>query len=233
MQRKGIERFAPLTGVLFTLLVIVAIVTVGDEGPDVKDSAQKVAAFYEDNDSEQIISSALEGLAAVLLVWFGASVRERIALVEGGAGRLASLAFAGFVIVAVGLATDAAIVFAMAESAGDISPESTEALYALYNNFFFPLVVGVALLTLSSGLASIRHGAFTKVLGWIAIVLGVVAITPVGFVSAIGTLLWVGALSIVLFVTQDRVAPGAPAAAGVHAPPSGPEAPPAPPAAPV
>lgn len=222
MERKGIARFAPLSGVLFALLVIVAIVTVGDEGPDVKDSAQKVADFYKDNDTEQGISAALEAYAALLLVWFGASVRERIVRFEPGASRLASISFAGAVIAAVGLATDGAIQFATADTAGDISPEATQALNALYNDFFFPMIVGVALFTLAAGLAAVRHGAFNRVLGWIAILLGVISMTPVGFIGAIGAVLWIGALGIVLFLTQDQ--DGADAAP----PPAGPEAPVAP-----
>jgi hypothetical protein len=221
MERKGLERFAPLTGVLFFVIVIVGIVVMGDDGPDTKDTATKVVEYYEDNDSKVMISSALEALAAVVLVWFAASVRERIVRVEPGTGRLGAIAFAGGVIAAVGLAIDGAIQFATAESAGEITPEATQALNALWSNFFFPMIVGVALLLLAAGLASIRHGALPKALGWIAIVLGVVAITPIGFVSAIGAVLWIGATGLILFLRQDAVGSGA-------APPPGPEAPAAP-----
>jgi hypothetical protein len=76
----------------------------------------------------------------------------------------------------------------------------------------------VALFTFAAGLASVRHGAFNKVLGWIAIAIGVIACTPVGFVGAIASVLWIGAMGIVLFLSQDRRDAAAP-------PPAAPEAP--------
>jgi hypothetical protein len=219
MERKGIERFAPLAGVLFLLIVIVGIVVTGEEPPDTDESAAKIAEFYKDNDSKIMISAALEAWAAVVLVWFAASVRERTVNSAPNAGRLAALAFAGGVIAAVGLATDGALQFAAAEAADDIPAEGVQTINAIWSSFFFPMIVGVALLTLASGLAAVRHGAFNKVLGWIAIVLGVISLTPVGFVGAIGTVLWIGAMGIVLFRGQDG---------GAAPPPAAPEAPVAP-----
>ena len=221
MERKGIERFAPLAGVLFLLMVIVAIVVTGEEPPGTDESAAEIAEFYKDNDSKMMISAALEAWAAVVLVWFGGSVRERIASVAPGGGRLAAIAFAGSIIAAVGLATDGALQFAAADAADDIAPEGIQTINAIWSSFFFPMIVGVALLTLASGLAAIRHGAFNKVLGWIAIVIGVISLTPVGFVGAIAAVLWIGAMGIVLFRSQDADGPGAP-------PPAAPEAPVAP-----
>jgi hypothetical protein len=232
-QQRGIARFAPLAGILFTLIVIVGIVLEGGDGPDAKDSAAKVVKFYTDNDTKQIVSSIMEVYAAFLLVWFAGSLRERISRAEPGASRLASISFAGAVITAVGLAVDGAIEFATADSAGDISPEATQALNALYNDFFFPLVLGVALMTIAAGLAAVRYGAFNKVLGWIAIVLGVISLTPIGFVGAGLTVLWVGAMGIVLFLSQNAAGagaagPGAGAAGPGAPPPAAPEAPVAP-----
>ena len=69
-----------------------------------------------------------------------------------------------------------------------------------------PLVLGVLMFLWATGLAVIRTGALPKWLGWVMVVLGVVALTPIGFVAAIGAAILVLVLSILLSV-RARSAP--------------------------
>ena len=87
---------------------------------------------------------------------------------------LSPLTLVGAAIMAVGLAIDATILFAIAEAADDIEPASVETLQALWDNDFMPIAVGMVVFLLSSGIAIARYGALPKWLGWVAIVLGVV-----------------------------------------------------------
>jgi len=113
---------------------------------------------------------------------------------------LSLVAFAGVVIVAVGFAIDTTILIALSESAGDIDPTAVQALQALWDNDFVPIVVGVLLFLWGTGLSVIRSGVLPRWLGWVMIVLGVVGVTPIGFVSAIGAAVVVLLLSIILSV---------------------------------
>ncbi|MBA2506638.1 MAG: DUF4386 family protein [Thermoleophilaceae bacterium] len=206
---------APLAGVAFPVLVVVGFV-VGGEPPDVSDdSPAEIIAFYVDNEGASFFSGMLEGLAATLLVFFAGALRRALRDAEGGRGILSAVAFAGLVIVAVGLAIDATITMTLAETAEDLDPAAAQALSALYENDYMPMAVGSQLFLLATGLSVIRHGALPKWIGWVAIVLGVIAVTPIGFVGAIGAALLVAIIGGMLAMRWRGESDAAPPAAAV------------------
>jgi hypothetical protein len=230
MERKGMERFAPLAGLVFLVLAIASVV-VGGEAPSADEPAQEIVEFWKDEETAQIISAVLGAWAAVALVWFAGSVREAITRAEPGPGRLGSLALAGAAITAAGLALLSGLQFAAADWADDVPPDVTHTISALFNDLFFPIAVGNAVFLLAAGIGAVRHGAFDKRLGWIAIGLGVLSVTPIGFFALIGMLIWVGITSIVLYRKKDPVGSGAapPSSSGpsIEVPPAAGTPPPA------
>ena len=193
------EWLMPLTGVAFIVLVIVGFVIQG-EPPDLEDdSVQQIVDFYKDNKDSVMFGSGVAVVASTLFVFFGGYLRRVLSAAEGESGTLPLIAFVGTVVFAVGVAIDATISFALAESVDDISPEAVESLYALWNNDFVPFALGLQLLFIATGLSVVRHaGALPKWLGWVAILLGVVAVTPVGFAAFLGGGLWVLIASVLL-----------------------------------
>lgn len=187
----------PLTGVAF-LLVLIGSFALGGEPPGADEGASEVVEFYADNKDSVQFGAALAGVAGTLLIFFFAYVRKVLREAEGESGILSLVAFIGAVIIAVGAAIDATLSFAMAEAADDVDPGAVLALQALWDNDFMPLALGTQVLLLASGLSIVRHGALPKWLGWVAIVFGVVAITPIGFVSAMVAALWTAVVSILL-----------------------------------
>jgi hypothetical protein len=212
MQERGLERFAPLAGIVFLVLIVAAFLLSG-ETPGADDKTADVVKDWADSDSRQVASAILGTLGAIALVWFGGSLRDGILRGEGGTGRLAALAFAGTVITAVGGASNSAIQLAVADTVGDVPPEVTQTLSVLYSDFFFPMVVGFALMLFATALAVLRgHAAFPRWFGWVSLVLGVILLTPVGFFAFLVGLLWVGVASVLLFRAQEPPAAAAPAA---------------------
>ncbi len=69
---------------------------------------------------------------------------------------------------------------ALADTADEIRPSAVEALSALWSNDFLPFAMGLQVFLLATGLSIVRHGVLPKWIGWIAIVLAVVAVTPIG-----------------------------------------------------
>lgn len=97
--------------------------------------------------------------------------------------------------------------FALGDTADDLTPEAAQALNALNSDFFFLVAAGLATLMISTGLVAIRSRVLPAWLGWIALVLGVVALTPLGFFALLAFLVWTLIASVLLWR-----APTAPAA---------------------
>jgi hypothetical protein len=210
MREKGLARYAPLAGVIFFVLAIVSFVLSNDT-PDSDESTAKVLEYWKDNEDSEIASSIVATFASFFFLWFAASVRGAVARVEAAGGRLASLLFGGAVLSAAGLMSSNAIEFTAAESAGEVPADVTQTLSVLYADFFFPIVMGIAIFLLATGIAALRHAVLPAWLGWAAVVLGIAIITPIGFFALFATLVWVLIVSVLLFRAASGPAePGEP-----------------------
>jgi hypothetical protein len=196
--RSRLERLAPLSGLLFVAFVVGSFLLVG-ETPNVDDPANKVISFWQDNKDQAMFSSLLLGLAAAALVWFGASLRSTLQPAAGASDRPARLAFAGSVVLAVGLSIFAGINFTLADSVGDIPVSGTQTLNALGEDMFVTVGVGTMIFLLGLAVAILRTGGLPRWVGWVALVLGFVAISPAGFFSFLALGLIVPLLSILMF----------------------------------
>jgi hypothetical protein len=208
MERKGMERFAPLSGVVFAVLVIASLV-IGGEGPGTDESVQETVDFWKDEETEQVIAAIVGAYAAGAFVWFAASVREAVAKAEGGRSRLASISFAGAVITATAALVASTLQFAAAEAADELTPDALQAISVLYSDFFFPFAIGLGLFLLAAGIGAVRHAAFDRWLGWMAVGIGVLCVTPLGFIGFLAALVWTGIAAIVLYRQKDPVGSGA------------------------
>jgi hypothetical protein len=192
------EWLVPLTGVGFVVVGIVSFI-VGGEPKSADDPVREIVAYYVDN-KDSVEAGAFIGVAAtVLLVFFGAYLRR---FLRAGAGEGEMLSLVSF----IGFAIDTTILIALSEAADDINPIAVQSLQALWDNDFVPLALGVLLFLWGTGLSVIRSGVLPKWLGWVMIALGVVGLTPLGFVSAIGAAILVLALSILLSVRARAAA---------------------------
>jgi hypothetical protein len=214
---KSDHWWAPLTGVAFVVVAIIAFV-VGGEPPDSKHPAGEIANFYRDNESSIQISAALITLAVVLLIFFAGYLRRELRRAEGEGGVLSLVAFSGAVVLAVGASIDATIAFAMADAADHIQPAQLQTLQALWDNDFLPLALGTEVLLLASGLSIVRHRALAPWMGWVAIVLAVLGLTPAGFVAFLGGAIWIAVVSVMLAVRARGGAAAKPATPPVVSP---------------
>jgi len=199
------EWLVPLTGVGFVLLGIVSFI-VGGEPKSADEPVGEIVEYYIDNKDSIQVAAFIGVAATLLLVFFGAYLR-RVLRAAAPEGEILSLvSFLGLVVVAVGFAIDTTILIALSEAADDINPVAVQSLQALWDNDFVPLLLGVLMFLWATGLAVIRTGALPRWLGWVMIVLGVLGVTPIGFVAAIGAAILVLVLSILLSL-RARSAP--------------------------
>jgi hypothetical protein len=215
MKDRGLARYAPLAGVAFFVLLIVAVI-IGGETPDTDDSQRAVLDFWRDNDDAQIWSTLIGAWATLFFVWFAGSLRSALREREDRSSRLSALSFAGAIIAAGGLLASLSISFATADTVDDVPASVTQTLSVLQSDFFFPIAVGYALFLLAAGIVAVRTAALPVWLAWPAIVLGVLCVTPVGFFALLVGLVWLLVVSILLYRREagpaDRPAPADPAA---------------------
>jgi hypothetical protein len=206
-QRNAV-RLVPLAGLVFVVLALVSLFVAG-EPPDADDSVREVVEYYDDHEAAIIVGSVLEGLAAVALLFFAASLRRAIRREEDGPGVLSVVALAGGAVAAAGIGTDAAIRFALADVATDIEPAAAQSLNALWGNFFFPMAVGIGALVLATGLAGLRTRVIPTWLAWVSFLIFVAMFTPPGPVAFLVSALWVVVVSILLWRREVAAATGA------------------------
>jgi hypothetical protein len=197
------KRYLPLTAVLAVAAVVGAFL-VGGETPDTDDSLQKITSFYTENDDDQQLGGALLAYAAVFFLIFAATLRSVLRRAEGDTGGASALSFAGAIIFAAGLATFAAISFTVGSAANDVEPQALQALHVLNNEMFFIAAVGLGVFLLGTGVAILKGAALPKWFGWLTVALGVIAITPIGWIAFLGMGLWLLIAAALLWVTPEK-----------------------------
>jgi len=212
MQQSRWERLAPLTGVV-AVVIIVAVFSIGGSTPDEHDSASKVWAYYSRHHDKQTALAFILAIALPFLVFFASTLRHELRR-AGGTGQLATAAFGGGVLAAAGFGLLATVHIALS-SAGErvVTQGTVQTLNVLDNNDFVPAVAGVALLVLAAGLSVVRHGGLPRWLGWVAIVLGIAAFTPAGFIAFLAGGVWIIVVSILFTIARHSTGGPTPAVA--------------------
>ena len=177
-------------------------------------NVRELVEHYTDNKDSIMIGAALIAWAAASMAFFGGYLRTVLRDRGGDSGFLPSMAMAGALAIAIGGSIDATIIFTMAETADDVGAGTILTLSALYENDFFPIALGTFIFLLATGLSVVRGaGALPKWLGWVAILLAVVTLTPIGFVGFMGMGLFTLIASILLTIRAGSpAAPPAPPA---------------------
>jgi hypothetical protein len=196
-MNKNRQWLLPLTGVAFVLIGLLSFV-VGGEPKSADEPVREVVSFYVDNKSSVEAGAFISVLATVLLVFFGGYLRWFLRAGAADGEALSLIAFVGVAIVGVGFAIDSTILIALSEAADDIDPSAVQALQALWDNDFIPVVLGTQLFLWATGISVIRSGALPRWLGWVMVLLGVIGFTPLGFVSVIGAAILVVVLSVMM-----------------------------------
>jgi hypothetical protein len=199
----------PLVGILAIVVIIIAF-AVGGESPDADDSLTKVVSFYRDNDSDQIAAAALLGWGTALFLLFGAGLWRIVREAETERHGASSLMLGGSVLWAGGATIFAGITFTLGDVADDIGPAAIQALNALNSDMFFTVAVGTFAFSVGAGLSVLNTGILPKWLGWVAIVIGIIAITPAGFFGFLALGVWVLVASVVLLMRGSTPAQAAP-----------------------
>lgn len=193
------SRLAPLTGVLFGVIVIAALVTGGGETPKASDSAAKVVVYYAKHRSEIETAGILFALGFLVLVLFAGALRSYLRS-TGGADGLGTLVLAGAVLMAAGALALTGIEYGLAHNLHYFTPETARTLNFVSSEMFLPILAGGFIFGVCAGLAIVRGAALPSWLGWVAIVIGIVTLVPSASFAALGAfLIWSIVVSILMY----------------------------------
>jgi hypothetical protein len=194
-----VKRIAPLAGVVFVAISVVAIAILGGNTPDGTASPATVTSFYMDHHGAQAAAAHILPIGTVFLVVFAAGTYVALPKRRGDLAKLGEIVFLiGAAVTAATLLAAASLHLALTEGVHDkISPVAAQALNAI-DNHNDPLFVGIGILLIGGAVAMIPHRGALRWLGWIALVAGVVTFTPLGFFAVLVGLLWIIATGIFL-----------------------------------
>jgi hypothetical protein len=220
MVRGSWFKYAPLLGLLFVALVAAGFI-IGGDTPGTDGTVLEIKDKYDD-EARQIIAAFIVALGAVALLFFASHLRGALRIVEP-VGRMPNVAFAGAIVAATGFLFAAGMHGGLAEAANEkeVSGQALQALNVLDNWSWMPFAFGTATMVLASGIAIVRGGGqLPRWLGWVAVALGILFGTPVGFFSFLLSGVWVAVVSILLYTRWEALhrdagsrpsIPGAPA----------------------
>ncbi|HEY5977183.1 MAG TPA: hypothetical protein VIT85_04955 [Solirubrobacterales bacterium] len=182
------RQLLPLSGVAAVLLTALSFI-VGGEPPDLGAPDSELVSYYGD-ESELQFASALLGLAGLFFLIFSAAIASLLRGVRDASSAASNVSLAGGIIFTVGLTIFAGLAFTAADAADDLDVTTLQTLNALEMNMFFTVAVGTAAFLLGTGVGALKTGLLPRWLAWAAIVLGVIAVTPLGFAAFIGLGIW-------------------------------------------
>lgn len=200
MKKPGSHRSTAILGTAFAA-VFVGVFALGGESPEETVPAADVIAYYQNHASQVRVGAYVIVVAAVLLLFFAGGLRDALEADETsprGKG-LSTVAFGGAVAYAMGLGVMAVSSLAMVTAADSGNADAATTLNILDNKTFPLFMVGLSTIMLATGLRARQAAVLPRWLGWVSIVLGVLAPAgPGGFVAFSAFPFWVVAVGVAL-----------------------------------
>lgn len=204
MQHDGFQRYLPLSGVLAGGALAAGILITLDEPGGDDPSVQTIADWYGGHLTATLIASLVcVPLFAASLLFFSASLRGLLRSGEARESTYSTVVAGATPLVAFAIllmsSTDMAISVAADHGHADVA----HTLYLAGQFSWLPWAAPSAALLIATGLGGLRTATLSRLHGWLSLLLGVIAITPVGFVAFMVLPLWLIGTGIVLFRRQS------------------------------
>ena len=171
---KVVKAFSGLGAFLLTIGAFL----VPGETPDLDAPAAEVVAFYSDHESEMIIAGLMLMIAAFLVVVFASTIAGALRRAQGESGGASAISFGGGIILAVGISIFAGINFVLGDAADNLEPAAVQTFHVMNQDFFAPFSVGMLTFLVGTGAGILKTDVLPKWLGWVAIVGGILGVTP-------------------------------------------------------
>ena len=210
---RQLDRWAPLGGIIFVVLMITGSMFVADV-PNPDAPQQQLATYLADssNHTRNIMGAYIWVVGALAFLWFVTGLRSVLRGAEGGTGALSNLVFgAGVVFAAVWMvsaAAFAAVAYAVGLRGATVSDPDFVKVLPQMAWMILLLGAGFAglLLVLTTSILSLQTGVLPRWLAWLGSVVAIALLFDVIYVNIVPLLIWVLAASIVLFRRREETA---------------------------
>jgi hypothetical protein len=191
-----LDRLAPVAGVAYAGLTIAGDLTIG-KLPDSGTSVPGLASFYAAHHLRVAAGGMLLAWAAIMLAAFGCALWAHARHAGTHATVCAAILVGTAAAVAAGLQS-ASIYWILGHLSGEagVTPAALQAWHIAGSEG--ALAGGVAVLLLATAAAGLLSHTVPVWLAWPALVLGLLQLTPVGFLASMLFLLWAAVTGILL-----------------------------------
>jgi hypothetical protein len=204
-------RWAPLTGVVAAVLGIAGSAFEIPVNPPASDASGKaVIAFYAAHQADQRAGTILLAFGFLFVLFFAGSLRHYFRNTQAGES-LATVALAGAAVLLVGQAVGGGVTAALTDSPNALDPAAAQALNVLAAGMVIIPTAGFLAFAVGIGLAIVTGGGLPKWLGWVAIAMGIVVVTPLEGFSYLALVAWMVIVSILIWRRSGQAQPAKPA----------------------
>jgi hypothetical protein len=196
------SKVAPLLGVLFVVFVVGSILF--GNTPSTSKSPAAVLAFYTSHRGREYTSAFLAGPAVVIgLFWF-AYLRNWLQRRDVNE-RWGTVAFAGGILFAVVGGSAVGFELALVDTTKYLTPATAASLNFLESDLPFILAsMAFSVMAIATGIAALKSQYLPTWLGWLSLVVGIIAVLPVGDFFALPAIgVWVLLVVGVMWFRQD------------------------------
>jgi hypothetical protein len=205
-QSRIFQRLGGL-GIAFSVLFVAANFLFGSS-PSTGASAAKVIGYFHAHRTAETAGVFVVAAAAIAFTFFLAALRHKLGATDEGR-RLSPIVTAGGTVYVVGLLLMAALQVALVDAAHFHIGAAAQSLNVLSNDTWLPVVVGLSIVSLGTGVSAIRSATLPKWLAWASVALGVLAVSgPAGSIAFLIAPLWTLTVGIVILrsTTADEKA---------------------------
>jgi hypothetical protein len=192
------NRLMPLTGIVFVALVLASVFLVNTPGSNA--SASTVLTYYRAHPHTTSAAALVTGLGVVFALLFFGYLREYMRK-DRATRWLASTAFGGVLVFAAGGAISAGSFIALGDQPQALNAAAAQTLNLIQSDVSTSFTqAGLAVFYLAMGAAILRGRLLPAWLGWVSLVLGVLAASLIlAFIAFVATGLWVIVVAIMLW----------------------------------
>jgi len=192
-------------GVVYAVLFVIANFLLGEPGSGT--TGASVVRYYQGHQTSETVGVFAVAFAVVALTFFLASLRRTLSATDEGRV-LANVVTAGGAVYAAGLMMMTALTVALVDAAKNNLPGTAQTLNVLSSDMWLPVVVGLALLGLGTGVSALRNDTLPKWLGWVSVAFGVLALAgPAGGIAFLVAPAWALVIGIVIMRSSRAAAP--------------------------